>query len=71
MLVLFQSMAESISGKESHQLVNAATKRSWFPFRKRGSIGNLDIIRVQDRDNLIMDKLADEQVAERNLPDGA
>jgi len=36
-----------------------------------GRVDNLDIIRVQDRDNLIMDKLADEQVAERNVPDGA
>jgi hypothetical protein len=71
MLVLIQNMAESVSGKKLHQIVNAATKRSWFPFRQRGSIENLDIIRVQVRDNLIMGKLADEQVAERNVPDGA
>jgi len=29
------------------------------------------LFRSQDRDNLIMDKLADEQAAERNVPDGA
>ncbi len=143
MLVFIRNMPESISSDELHRLVDAVMKRSWFPFRQRGSIENLDIIKVQDQDNrtvehhglvdiepdgtalaaikklnrsfigggqvsagpysirsayrdrrghkpheedlsvidrrrgdrrrenLIMDKLSDEQVAERNVPDGA
>lgn len=51
MLVFIQNMPESISSKELHQLVDDAMNRSWFPFRRRGSIGKLDIIRVHDRDN--------------------
>jgi len=50
MLVFIQNMPESISSKELHQLVDNAMNRSWFPFRRRGSIENLDIFRVQDQD---------------------
>jgi len=51
MLVFIQNMPESVSSEELQRLVNDAMKRSWFPFRRRGSIENLDIIRVHDRDN--------------------
>ena len=51
MLVFIQNMPVSVSSEELQRLVNDAMNRSWFPFRRRGSIENLDIIRVHDRDN--------------------
>ena len=51
MLVFIQNMPESISSEELYRLVGDAVNRSWFPFRRKGSIQNLDIIRLRDPDN--------------------